>query len=136
MSKHIKKSLSVFLSAVILIGIFVVMPISASAITQSEFDNKLNSLRSQYPNYSTWLALLTVAVNATALPDWSVTMYLARIHPLGQGFTVLAMLKRATSCNTEIQAATVIPYLLQMFRAIPLHLLTATVTAITAALRM
>lgn len=54
MSKHIKKSLSVFLSAVILIGIFVVMPISASAITQSEFDNKLNSLRSQYPNYSTW----------------------------------------------------------------------------------
>lgn len=54
MSKHIKKSLSVFLSAVILIGIFVVMPISASAITQSEFDNKLNFLRSQYPNYSTW----------------------------------------------------------------------------------
>lgn len=54
MSKHIKKSLSVFLSAVILIGIFVVIPISASAITQSEFDNKLNSLRSQYPNYSTW----------------------------------------------------------------------------------
>lgn len=54
MTKHIKKSLSVFLSAVILIGIFVVMPISASAITQSEFDNKLNSLRSQYPNYSTW----------------------------------------------------------------------------------
>lgn len=54
MSKHIKKPLSVFLSAVILIGIFVVMPISASAITQSEFDNKLNSLRSQYPNYSTW----------------------------------------------------------------------------------
>lgn len=54
MSKHIKKSLSVFLSAVILIGIFAVMPISASAITQSEFDNKLNSLRSQYPNYSTW----------------------------------------------------------------------------------
>lgn len=54
MSKRIKKSLSVFLSAVILIGIFVVMPISASAITQSEFDNKLNSLRSQYPNYSTW----------------------------------------------------------------------------------
>lgn len=54
MTKHIKKSLSVFLSAVILIGIFAVMPISASAITQSEFDNKLNSLRSQYPNYSTW----------------------------------------------------------------------------------
>lgn len=54
MSKHIKKSLSVFLSAIILIGIFVVMPISASAITQSEFDNNLNSLRSQYPNYSTW----------------------------------------------------------------------------------
>lgn len=54
MSKRIKKSLSVFLSAVILIGIFVVMLISASAITQSEFDNKLNSLRSQYPNYSTW----------------------------------------------------------------------------------
>lgn len=54
MTKHIKKSLSVFLSAVILIGIFVVMPISASAITQSEFDNKLNFLRSQYPNYSTW----------------------------------------------------------------------------------
>lgn len=54
MTKHIKKSLSVFLSAVILIGIFAIMPISASAITQSEFDNKLNSLRSQYPNYSTW----------------------------------------------------------------------------------
>lgn len=38
MSKHIKKSLSVFLSAVILIGIFAVMPISASA-TQSRTEN-------------------------------------------------------------------------------------------------
>ena len=38
MAKHIKKSLSVFLSAVILIGIFAVMPISASA-TQSRTEN-------------------------------------------------------------------------------------------------
>lgn len=38
MTKHIKKSLSVFLSAVILIGIFAVMPISASA-TQSRTEN-------------------------------------------------------------------------------------------------
>lgn len=136
MSKHIKKSLSVFLSAVILIGIFVVMPISASAITQSEFDNKLNSLRSQYPNYSTWYGsfdggsqcygfarLVGYNVFGSYPSSWS------RVYSI-------SMLKRATSCNTEIQAATVIPYLLQMFRAIPLHLLTATVTAITAALRM
>ena len=27
---------------------------SVGAITQSEFDSKINSLRSQYPNYSTW----------------------------------------------------------------------------------
>lgn len=133
MSKHIKKSLSVFLSAVILIGIFVVMPISASAITQSEFDNKLNSLRSQYPNYSTWYGSFdggSQCYGFARLVGYNV------FGSYPSSWSRLAMLKRATSCNTEIQAATVIPYLLQMFRAIPLHLLTATVTAITAALRM
>lgn len=36
MSKHIKKSLSVFLTAIILIGIFAVMPISASAANTAD----------------------------------------------------------------------------------------------------
>ena len=37
--------------------IVLIIPFSvicASAITQSEFDNRLNNLRNQYPNYSTW----------------------------------------------------------------------------------
>ncbi|ADU23792.1 Ricin B lectin (plasmid) [Ruminococcus albus 7 = DSM 20455] len=32
----------------------VITNLAASAITQSEFDSKLSSLRSAYPNYSTW----------------------------------------------------------------------------------
>lgn len=37
-----------------MLSVFTISPITASALTQSEFDNKLNYLRSKYPNYSTW----------------------------------------------------------------------------------
>lgn len=50
-----KKIISVMLSINIVVLLFVFSaPFSVGAITQSEFDSKINSLRSQYPNYSTW----------------------------------------------------------------------------------
>ena len=55
-----KRLLSVFMSLMMIcsFGVYlpnkVIMNLSASAITQSEFDSKLSSLRSTYPNYSTW----------------------------------------------------------------------------------
>lgn len=50
-----KKIISVMLSINIVVLLFVFSAtFSVGAITQSEFDSKINSLRSQYPNYSTW----------------------------------------------------------------------------------
>lgn len=50
-----KKIISVMLSINIAVLLFVFSAtFSVGAITQSEFDSKINSLRSQYPNYSTW----------------------------------------------------------------------------------
>lgn len=50
-----KKIISVMLSINITVLLFVFSAtFSVGAITQSEFDSKINSLRSQYPNYSTW----------------------------------------------------------------------------------
>lgn len=49
-----KKIISVMLSINIVVLLFVFSAtFSVGAITQSEFDSKINSLRSQYPNYST-----------------------------------------------------------------------------------
>lgn len=53
MKQKLRKITSVLL-AVIIISVITMSPITASALTQSEFDSKLNSLRSKYPNYSTW----------------------------------------------------------------------------------
>ncbi|MBQ6708244.1 MAG: CHAP domain-containing protein, partial [Clostridia bacterium] len=54
--KTTKKILSFALALIMCFTIIPIMDlgIEASAITQSEFDAKLNSLRSTYPNYSTW----------------------------------------------------------------------------------
>lgn len=50
-----KKIISVMLSINIVVLLFVFSAaFSVGAITQSEFDSRINSLRSQYPNYSTW----------------------------------------------------------------------------------
>lgn len=50
-----KKIISVMLSINITVLLFVFSAtFSVGAITQSEFDSKIHSLRSQYPNYSTW----------------------------------------------------------------------------------
>ena len=50
-----EKTLSWLLSVVMVFGVIFLTPImNVEAITQSEFDSKLNSLRSKYPNYSTW----------------------------------------------------------------------------------
>lgn len=50
-----KKIISVMLSINITVLLFVFSAtFSVGAITQSEFDSRINSLRSQYPNYSTW----------------------------------------------------------------------------------
>lgn len=49
-----KKSISIVLSILILVCTITLLPFTASALTRSEFDNKLNNLRSKYPNYSTW----------------------------------------------------------------------------------
>lgn len=50
-----KKIISVMLSINIVVLLFVFSAtFSVGAITQSEFDSKINSLRSQYLNYSTW----------------------------------------------------------------------------------
>lgn len=50
-----KKIISVMLSINIVVLLFVFSATySVGAITQSEFDSRINSLRSQYPNYSTW----------------------------------------------------------------------------------
>lgn len=53
MKQKLRKITSVLL-VVIIISVITMSPITASALTQSEFDSKLNSLRSKYPNYSTW----------------------------------------------------------------------------------
>ncbi|MCI7211676.1 MAG: RICIN domain-containing protein [Ruminococcus bromii] len=53
MKQKLRKITSVLL-VVIIISIITMSPITASALTQSEFDSKLNYLRSKYPNYSTW----------------------------------------------------------------------------------
>lgn len=53
MKQKLRKITSVLLVAII-ISVITMSPITASALTQSEFDSKLNSLRSKYPNYSTW----------------------------------------------------------------------------------
>ena len=42
---------SLFLSLLLLLTVF---PLNVEAITESEFDNALASLRNTYPNYSTW----------------------------------------------------------------------------------
>ena len=50
-----ERTLSWLLSVVMVLGVIFLTPImNVEAITQSEFDSKLNSLRSKYPNYSTW----------------------------------------------------------------------------------
>lgn len=50
-----KKIISVMLSINITVLLFVFSAtFSVGAITQSEFDSKINILRSRYPNYSTW----------------------------------------------------------------------------------
>ncbi len=53
--KVFSKSMAWLLSVVMVFGLYIIAPIVyADAITQSEFDSKLNQLRLQYPNYSTW----------------------------------------------------------------------------------
>ena len=42
------------ISILMVIAMFTVYIFPVSAINQSEFDSKLNQLRSEYPNYSTW----------------------------------------------------------------------------------
>ena len=51
-----KKKLKKILAWLIIVVMFVVMlpDIKGYAITQSEFDQKLNELRAQYPDYSVW----------------------------------------------------------------------------------
>ena len=49
-----KKSISIVLSVLILICIFPLSSFTASGLTHSDFDSKLNDLRSKYPDYSTW----------------------------------------------------------------------------------
>ena len=53
MKQKLRKITSVLL-AMIMISVIAMSSITASALNQSEFDSKLNSLRSKYPNYSTW----------------------------------------------------------------------------------
>lgn len=53
MKHRLRKITSAFL-AVIMISVITMLPITASALTQSAFDSKLSLLRSKYPNYSTW----------------------------------------------------------------------------------
>lgn len=52
-----KKTLAILLTAMMIIGLFVTVPISASAYavpSESDFVSKLNQLRSKYPNGGTW----------------------------------------------------------------------------------
>ncbi len=42
------------ISVLIVIAVLMVYVVPAGAINQSEFDSRLNQLRSQYPDYSTW----------------------------------------------------------------------------------
>ena len=53
--KVFSKSMAWILSLVMIFGVFVAAPATqGNAITQADFNSKLSSLRSQYPNYSTW----------------------------------------------------------------------------------
>lgn len=49
-----KKFISLILATLMAFGMILIAAINVSAITQSEFDSKLNALRAQYPNYSVW----------------------------------------------------------------------------------
>lgn len=49
-----KKFISLILATLMAFGMILIATINVSAITQSEFDSKLNALRAQYPNYSVW----------------------------------------------------------------------------------
>jgi len=54
MMKKGKKLMSLLLTLIMCFTIIPIMDLDVSAISQNEFDAKLNSLRSTYPNYSTW----------------------------------------------------------------------------------
>ena len=54
MRKRFRKITAALLIIVMIVLMIPFSVICASAITQSEFDNRLNNLRNQYPNYSTW----------------------------------------------------------------------------------
>ena len=54
MRKKFRKITAALLIIVMIVLMIPFSVICASAITQSEFDNRLNNLRNQYPNYSTW----------------------------------------------------------------------------------
>ncbi len=49
-----KKCVSLVLSFLIMVYAVALSSLSASALTRTDFDNRLNDLRSKYPNYSTW----------------------------------------------------------------------------------
>ena len=119
-----KKIISVMLSINIVVLLFVFSAtFSVGAITQSEFDSKINSLRSQYPNYSTWAnqsfdggtecygfaRLIGYNVFGSYPSSWS------RVYSIDN-------VKKVTYFNTEIQAAVDTLFLLQMFQVILLLL--------------
>ena len=55
MKQMIRRWVALMLSFVLCIaGLMITKTTNVYAITQSEFDQKLSSLRSEYPNYSVW----------------------------------------------------------------------------------
>ena len=55
MKKNVRRWVALILSFVLcVVGIIYIKSTNVYAITQSDFDQKMGSLRSKYPNYSTW----------------------------------------------------------------------------------
>lgn len=85
-----KKVISLLLSIMIIMSTIF----SANAVTESEFNYKLNNLRSKYPNYSTWYdsfdggtqcygfaRLIAYEVFGTYASSWSVDYSISGVKP-------------------------------------------------------